>query len=202
MKKVLSILLCMCAIFAVQAQVIKKGDKFWNGTVLYTVTEIRLGKIVYMQGVDASGNDYELTLEKVGKKAGNYKLIPSCQADDSPFRCQWNSRVTYIRKNGMYFLAVHNADVNLIVETLVLTPDNITDCQAQMEEAKQRSVASLASSYLLNQELTAFLNTADMKEYVKKFARKKKRTIIEDTNMQLMKSELQERESCRDDNGF
>ncbi len=202
MKKIISILLCLCAVMAVQAQVIKKGDAFWNGKVLYTVTEIRMGKIVYMQGVDASGNDYELTLEKVGKKAGNYKLIPSRQADDSPFRCPWNSRVTYVRKNGMYFLAVRNADTNLIVETLVLTPDNITNCQAQFEDIKELPLSSISSKVLFHEETTVYLNTEDMKQYVKKFARKKNRTVIEDTNMQLMKSELNERENCRDDNGY
>ncbi|MBR5117813.1 MAG: hypothetical protein IK100_04110 [Muribaculaceae bacterium] len=202
MKKILSILLCLCAVMAVQAQVIKKGDAFWNGKVLYTVSEIRMGKIVCMQGVDASGNFYELTLEKVGKKAGNYKLIPSRQADDSPFRCPWNSRVTYVRKNGMYFLAVHNAAANLIVETLVLTPDNITNCQSQFEDVKERPISSIASTYLFNEELTTFLFTEEMKKYVKKFASKKNRTVIEDTNLQLMKSELEERESSCDDNGF
>ncbi|MBP5687460.1 MAG: hypothetical protein J6X22_02315 [Muribaculaceae bacterium] len=202
MKKILSILLCLCAVMAVQAQVIKKGDAFWNGKVLYTVSEIRMGKIVYMQGVDASGNFYELTLEKVGKKAGNYKLIPSRQADDSPFRCPWNSRVTYVRKNGMYFLAVHNAAANLIVETLVLTPDNIINCQSQFEDVKERPISSIASTYLFNEELTTFLFTEEMKKHVKKFASKKNRTVIEDTNLQLMKSELEERESSRDDNGF
>ena len=46
------------------------------------------------------------------------------------------------------------------------------------------------------------LSDEEMKKYVKKFASKKNLTVIEDTNMQLMKSELEERESSRDDNGF
>ena len=190
MKKVLTIMLCLCAALALKAQTIKVNDAFWNGRVLYTVSEIRIGTIVYMQGVDSSGNEYELTLEKVGKKAGNYKLIPSRQADDSPFRCPWNSRVTYIRKNGMYFLAFYNAKNNLIVETMVLTPDNIESLAANQEDVNKRSVASLVSSYLMCEELTTHLNTGDMEKCAKKLALKKNRSIIEDTNMQLMKSEL------------
>lgn len=197
MKKILSIMLCLCAVMAVQAQVIKKGDSFWNGKVLYTVVEIRLGTIVYMQGIDESGNnDYELTLEKVGKKAGIYKLIPSRQADESPFRCPWNSRVTYINRSGMKFLAFNNAN-NLTVETMVLTPDNVTNCQAQHEDALKLPLSKLASNYLMNEEITTTLSTEDMKKYVKKFSHKKHRTVIEDSNMQLMKSELQERENRR-----
>lgn len=196
-----SLSLCLLALLGAQAQTIAKGNKFWNGQVLYTVEEIRQGTIIYMTGVDASGNDYELTLEKVGKKAGNYKLIPSRQAEDPAFRCPWNSRVTYIRRNGMYFLAFRNAHENLIVEAMVLTPDNIENCQAQQEEAKQKPLSQLASNFLMNEDLTHFLYTEDMKKTVKKFARKKSRTVIEDTNMQLMKSELQERKNSSVDNG-
>lgn len=193
MKKVISIILCLFAFIAMQAQTIKVNDTFWDGEVLYTVSEIRIGKIVYMQGVDESGNECELTLEKVGKKAGIYKLIPSRQADDSPFECPWNSRVTYIRKNGMYFLAFHNAKKNLIVETMVLTPDNLENNVAHQEDAMKRTVESLASTFLMNRGLTKSFNTDEMKKYVKKLSRKKNRTIIEDTNMQLMKSELLQR---------
>ena len=192
MKKILSIMLCLCAVMAVQAQVIKKGDAFWNGNVLYTVEEVRLGKIVYMQGVDASGNDYELTLEKVGKKAGVYKIIPSRQAEEPPFRCAWNNRVNYIRKNGMYFLAFRNTS-NLIVETMVLTPDNVENNVAHQEDAKNRTLASMASSYLMNMELTTLFSTAELQKCVNKLLRKKNRTVIEDTNLQLMKSELKHR---------
>lgn len=192
MKKILSIMFCLCAIMAVQAQVIEEGDMFWDGQVLYTVSEIRLGKIVYMQGVDASGNDYELTLEKVGKKAGNYKLIPSRQAEEPPFRCMWNSSVTYVRKNGMYFLAVKNASKQ-IVETLLLTPDNLENNIAHQEEAQNRTLASMASGYLMNKELTSHFSTAELKKYINKLSRKKSRTVIEDTNLQLMKSEIQSR---------
>ncbi len=192
MKKILSIMFCLCAIMAVQAQVIEEGDMFWDGQVLYTVSEIRLGKIVYMQGVDASGNDYELTLEKVGKKAGNYKLIPSRQAEEPPFRCTWNSSVTYVRKNGMYFLAVKNASKQ-IVETLLLTPDNLENNIAHQEEAQNRTLASMASGYLMNKELTSHFSTAELKKYINKLSRKKSRTVIEDTNLQLMKSEIQSR---------
>lgn len=190
MKKFFSIMLCLCAVIALKAQTIKVNDAFWNGKVLYTVSEVRLGKIVYMKGVDASGNEYELTLEKVGKKAGIYKLIPSRQAEDSPLRCPWNSRVDYIRKNGMYFLAFRDAKSNLIVEAMVLTPDNVENNVAHQEDAKKRSVASLTSSFLMNEDLTTTLERNDMKKCVKKLTRKKTRTIIEDTNMQLMKSEL------------
>ncbi len=70
-----------CAPCGLQAQTIKKGDKFFDGTSVFTVQEVRMGKIVYM----TSGQDREITLEKVAGSTGEYKLRPSRQADDPPF---------------------------------------------------------------------------------------------------------------------
>ncbi len=76
-----SILMWACALCGMQAQTIKKGDKFFDGISLYTVQEVRMGKIVYMTSND--GN--ELTLEKVDGKVGEYTLQPSRQADEPPY---------------------------------------------------------------------------------------------------------------------
>lgn len=45
----LTIILWACALCGMQAQTIKKGDKFFDGMSLYTVQEVRMGKIVYDQ---------------------------------------------------------------------------------------------------------------------------------------------------------
>ncbi len=48
MKKLLFVMMMICAVMIVQAQTILVGQKFWDGYDLYTVKEIRLGTIVYM----------------------------------------------------------------------------------------------------------------------------------------------------------
>ena len=78
MKRSLMIILCLCALLSVQAQNISNGSKWWSGSDLYTAT-VRAGGVVYFQGSDYN----ELTIEKVGDKAGTYKIIPSRQAEDS-----------------------------------------------------------------------------------------------------------------------
>lgn len=78
MKKVLFLFMALMATLSLQAQTIKKGDKFWDGRSLYTVQEVRMGTIVYM----TTAQDNELTLEKVTGKNGEYKIIPSRQAED------------------------------------------------------------------------------------------------------------------------
>ena len=85
----LTIILWACALCGMQAQTIKKGDKFFDGMSLYTVQEVRMGKIVYM----TSNNGDELTLEKVDGKVGEYTLQPSRQADEPPFGSKWGGRV-------------------------------------------------------------------------------------------------------------
>ena len=72
----------LLATLGMQAQTIKKGDAFFDGNSLYTVQEVRMGKYVYM----TTPQDNEMTLEKVEGKNGEYKIIPSRQADECPIR--------------------------------------------------------------------------------------------------------------------
>ena len=83
-QSALTLLLFVLGAFGLQAQTIQKGNKFFDGEILFTVQEVRMGTIVYMVGEDASGNTYEMTLAKNGSKPGEYTLQPSSQADDPP----------------------------------------------------------------------------------------------------------------------
>ena len=71
-----------CAVMNVQAQTIHLDHHFWDGYSLYTVKEIRMGKYFYM----TTSQGEELTLEKVDGKPGEYKIIPSRQADECPLK--------------------------------------------------------------------------------------------------------------------
>lgn len=214
MKKLMIIvLMACCSMLSIQAQTIKKGDKFFDGRSLYTVQEVRMGKYVYM----TTPQDNEMTLEKIDGKNGEYKIIPSRQADECPIRfAEWDWRVQYIRKDGMYFLAVRkpNGDAMWI---MVLTPDNEDDClahQRDLENANWENEITrrlLNTPYLMNiprEQLRLMRNeilarhgytfkSKDLRDYFNKKSWYKpgtnnaaiKLSVIEQTNVELIKSE-------------
>ena len=213
MRKLMGVIvLCLCALCAVQAQDIPNGSKWWSGTDLYTAT-VRVGGVVYFQGSD----DKELTIEQVSDKTGTYKIIPSRQAEDKPpLRGEFGWRVQHIRQEGMNFLVVRrpNGDAS---EILVLTPDNLKDCRGQEEWAEKQPVSDIITGRLLNttylsrfskDELRLMRNeilarhgwkfqSKDLQEYFGKQSwyspvadnKTIKLNIIEQTNVQMIKSE-------------
>ena len=213
MKKVLFLFMALMATLSLQAQTIKKGDKFWDGRSLYTVQEVRMGTIVYM----TTAQDNELTLEKVTGKNGEYKIIPSRQAEDCPIRfAEFGWRVQYVRKDGMYFLAVRKPNGDAMW-TMLLTPDNENLCDAQQANLINTNWEDVINNTLLNtpylmniprEQLRLMRNeilarhgytfqTEDLRDYFsKKWWYKPgtsnaaiKLNIIEQTNMELIKSE-------------
>ena len=145
MKKLLFVLMTLCAVMNVQAQTIQVGQKFWDGYELYTVQEIRLGTIVYM----TTKHDGELTLEKIAGKQGEYKLIPSRQAEDCPFGAEYGWRVQHITQEGENFFAIRkpNGDV---MWTMKLTRLNEQECEEMQMMMKQEEPWNAVNSELLN----------------------------------------------------
>ena len=218
MKKLLFVLMMLCAVMNVQAQTIQVGQKFWDGYELYIVQEIRLGTIVYM----TTKHGAELTLEKIAGKQGEYKLIPSRQADECPFGAEYGWKVKHIMQEGENFLAIRkpNGDV---VWTMKLTKLNEQECGEMQMMMEQEEPWNAVNSILLNraylrdmvsskQELRLLRNkilayhgyrfqSKDLQEYFGKIGWYKpgndnnaiKLDIIEQTNIQLIKSEEAER---------
>lgn len=213
MRKVLFLLTALLTTMFLQAQTIKEGDKFWDGSTLYTVQEVRMGTIVYM----TTPQDDELTLEKIAGKNGEYKIIPSRQAEECPVRmAEFGWRVQYIRKDGMNFLAVRKPSGDAMW-TMVLTPDNEDNCynqQQTLEKANWEDVINntlLNTPYLMNiprKQLRLMRNeilarhgyTFKSKDLIDYFSKKAwykpgtnnatiKLNIIEQTNVELIKSE-------------
>lgn len=212
-KRISVVMIALMATLCLQAQTIKKGDKFFDGASLYTVQEVRMGTIVYM----TTPQDNELTLEKVGNKAGEYKIIPSRQAEECPIRlAEYGWRVQYIRKDGMNFLAVRKPNGDAMW-TMVLTPDNENNCLSQqrnLENANWEDEVNnrlLNTPYLMNiprEQLRLMRNeilarhgyvfkTKDLRDYFSSKWWYKPGTsnnnirlsIIEQTNVELIKSE-------------
>lgn len=212
MKKIIFLLLMSLSAAFAQAQTIRVGQKFWDGASLYTVKEIRMGKIFYL----TTGQDNELTLEKV--KEGEYKIIPSRQADECPFGAEFGWRVRHIRQEGENFLAIRkpNGDV---MWTMALTTNKEEECEELQMMMGQEEPWNAVNSILLNRpylqsnvatkkELRLLRNkilayhgyrfeSKDLQEYFGKVGWYKpgndnnaiKLNIVEQTNLQLIKSE-------------
>ena len=210
---IISALMMLFAVMTVQAQTLKVGNKFWDGGSLYTVQEVRMGTIVYM--TTKQGN--ELTLEKVAGKEGEYKIIPSRQADECPFGAQFGWKVQHIRQDDQNFLAIRKPNGD-IMWTMKRTNNNEEECEEWQMMMLQEEPWNAVNSILLNRAyLTSMVPTEelrllrnkilayhgyrfqskDLQEYFSKIAWYKpiddnntiKLDIIEQTNIQLIKSE-------------
>ena len=212
----LTIILCACALCGMQAQTIQKGNKFFDGQTLYTVQEVRMGKIVYMTGNDGE----ELTLEKVDGKVGEYTLQPSRQADEPPFGSKWGCRVQYIRHDERNLLAFRKPNNGDVMWTMDLTRESYDYCmmlQQMMvqEEPENAGTLVLNRPYLHDiskEDLRLMRNrilanygyrfqSKDLQEHFGRYAWYKpvkdnstiKLDIIEQINIELIKSEEAER---------
>ena len=213
MKAVLALMM-LCVGMTAQAQTIHVNHKFWDGYSLYTVKEVRMGKYVYM----TTCQDNELTLEKVDGKQGEYKIIPSRQAEECPFGAQYGWRVQHITQEGQNFLAIRkpNGDVMWVMN---LTTKDEKTCEYMQQMMEQEEPWNAVNSILLNraylrdyvatkEELRLLRNkilayhgyyfrSKDLQEYFSKVDWYMpvddndaiKLNIIEQTNIQLIKSE-------------
>ncbi len=218
MKKLLLALMMLWAGMTSQAQTIRVGHKFWDGYELYTVKEIRMGKYFYM----TTRHDNELTLEKVDGKSGEYIIIPSRQAEECPFGAAFGWRVQHINQDGENFLAIRKPNGDAMW-TMKLTTHDEEQCQyfqmMMLQEEPWNAVngillnrAYLAGSVSTKQQLRLLRNkilayhgyrfqSEDLQEYFSTIAWYKpgndnnaiKLNIIEQTNIQLIKSEEAER---------
>jgi len=216
-KALIFALMMLCAVMTAQAQTIKVGTKFWDGNSLYTVQEVRMGTIVYM--TTKQGN--ELTLEQVAGKEGEYKIIPSRQADDCPFGAQFGWKVQHIRQDNENFLAIRKPNGD-IMWTMTRTTNNEDQCIELQMMMLQEEPWNAVNSILLNRayldsnvetkdlrllrnKILAYhgyrFQSKDLQDYFSKIAWYKpvednnsiKLDIIEQTNIQLIKSEEAER---------
>ena len=212
MKKIIFLLLISLTALFAQAQTIRVGQKFWDGKSLYTVKEIRMGKYFYM--TTSHGN--ELTLEMV--KKGEYKIIPSRQADDCPFGAEFGWKVQHINQEGVNFLAIRKPNGDAMW-TMALTTVNEKECEERQQMMGQEEPWNAVNSILLNRaylqscvatksELRLLRNkilayhgyrfqSKDLQEYFGNVGWYKpvsdnntiKLSIVEQTNIQLIKSE-------------
>ena len=222
MKKIIFLLLISLTALFAQAQTIRVGQKFWDGESLYTVKEIRMGKYFYM----TTSHGDELTLEMV--KKGEYKIIPSRQADDCPFGAEFGWKVQHINQEGVNFLAIRKPNGDAMW-TMELTTVNEKECEERQQMMGQEEPWNAVNGILLNRaylqscvstksELRLLRNkilayhgyrfqSKDLQEYFGNVRWYKpvsdnntiKLSIIEQINIQLIKSEEATRPDAPED---
>ena len=149
MKRLLLLLFTIhCSLFTLQAQTIKNGSRWWDGQRLYTATVDQEGN-ARMEGesVDMGGDSF--LLNKVDGREGRYTLASTNSHGWIFIRGELGYRVDYIRQEGMNFLAVRKPNGDCCY-TLVLTPDNLKNCVAQEKIADEREVSWMLQNYLMN----------------------------------------------------
>jgi len=188
MKKLLSIILLgMCATLGAQAQVLHVGDRFFDGLMLYTIQEIRMDKYVYM--VDEAEN--EMTLEKIDGRQGEYKLIPSRQADEPPyFDVEFGARVKHVQQEQdcVDFLAILN-DKGEARWVLNKTTYSIEECLDDQEELKEDETADKLFNRVLNTRYFQFISREELEFMRNGILGSDIDNIITRTNLELIRNE-------------
>lgn len=189
MKKIVFILIALCALVKVSAQAVTEGTQWFDGKVLYTAHVLDNGEL-FFNALENTDGVYDFSLRRLNHAPGEYMLIPTNMIDDAPLRAQFGWRVQYIRKQGMYFLAVRNRQ-DRIVWTLVLTPDNLENCLGQQRFAEEQPVNDMLDGYLMNTKFLARFSKEELKRMHAKLKALPSHTVISETNMQLIESELE-----------
>lgn len=195
MKKIVFILIALCAFLKVGAQAVTEGTQWFDGKVLYTAHVLDNGEL-FFNALENTDGVYDFSLRRLNHAPGEYMLIPTNMIDDAPLRAQFGWRVQYIRKQGMYFLAVRNRQ-DRIVWTLVLTPDNLENCLGQQRFAEEQPVDDMLDGYLMNTKFLARFSKEELKRMHAKLKAMPSHTVISQTNMQLIESELEVTEAER-----
>ena len=181
-----------------------------------------MGKYFYM--TTSHGN--ELTLEMV--KKGEYKIIPSRQADDCPFGAEFGWKVQHINQDGVNFLAIRkpNGDAMWTIELTTVNEKECEERQQMMGQEEpwnavngillnraylQSCVATKSELRLLRNKILAYhgyrFQSKDLQEYFGNVGWYKpvsdnntiKLSIVEQTNIQLIKSEEAARPDDQED---
>ena len=167
------------------AQVVQPGNCFFDGIFLYEAQEIQPG-VMLLSGTDINGNHQEFALRKQAGKPGEYVLAQSDENQDAPYNCLYGSRVQYIDKDGMRFLAFYPEEHSL-GQAVVLTPDNLEDCTAQQISAyTSLDPMDAVSDWLMNLEYVRHLPSATVERMLAKLQKMRKQTIIESTNQSVL----------------
>lgn len=176
----------LCAAVCLSAQGIPEGSHWFDGSAWYTANEQEGG--ILFSGDSADGTyTFEFRLART-KTAGTYKLEKASGESIVPFRTEYGTKVKALGKDGT-ILAFLDGD-GLTSWTLVRTDKSQRDCLATEFWAKSQPLEKMASSYVMNTHYLSVLSKTQLR-YIKELLEgRKNRSYVEQTNLELICSEL------------
>ena len=147
-KKLLVLFVLLGCSLAGASQTIKDGSLWWDGLRLYAAVVDAQGN-VRMEGESEEMGGDSFLLNKVAGTDGRYTLESTSKYGWLSIRGRSGFRVDYVRQEGMNFLAVRKPNGDCC-HTLVLTPDNLKNCVLQQKIAEEREVSWMLQNYLMN----------------------------------------------------
>ena len=186
MRKIATIIFALCAAVCLSAQGIPEGSHWFDGSAWYTATELE-GSILF-SGDSADGTytfGFRLTRTKA---AGTYKLEKASGESIVPFRTEYGTKVKALGKDGT-ILAFLDED-GQTSWTLVLTERSHRDCLATEFWAKSQPLEKMASSYVMNTHYLSVLSKTQLRYMKELLEGRKNRSYVEQTNLELICSEL------------
>ena len=186
MRKIATMILALCAAVCLSAQGIPEGSHWFDGSAWYTATEQEGG--ILFSGDSADGTyTFEFRLERT-KAAGTYKLEKASGESIVPFRTEYGTKVKALGKEGT-ILAFLDGD-GLTSWTLVRTDKSQRDCLATEFWAKSQPLEKMASSYVMNTHYLSVLSKTQLRYMKELLEGRKNRSYVEQTNLELICSEL------------
>lgn len=186
MRKIATMILALCAAVCLSAQGIPEGSHWFDGSAWYTATEQEGG--ILFSGDSADGTyTFEFRLERT-KAAGTYKLEKASGESIVPFRTEYGTKVKALGKDGT-ILAFLDGD-GLTSWTLVRTDKSQRDCLATEFWAKSQPLEKMASSYVMNTHYLSVLSKTQLRYLQELLEGRKSRSYVEQTNLELICSEL------------
>ena len=188
MKRLSLIITLLCVCICANSQTIKENSMWFDGNALYTAF-YEDGK-VHFSGYSEYDFNLNFTLRPDASVTGLYYLEPENENDRYPkFRAQFGDRAWYTRREGMTFIALYNAN-DEIVWTFVLTPDDLSSCLSGQQWAKEQDFSEMASSYLMNPAFLSTESIGQLRLQMENFNANPPKSVIEKVNSDLIKNEL------------
>ena len=186
MRKIATMILALCAAVCLSAQGIPEGSHWFDGSAWYTATELEGG--ILFSGDSADGTyTFGFRLART-KAAGTYKLEKASGESIVPFRTEYGTKVKALGKDGTT-LAFLDGD-GLTSWTLVRTDKSQRDCLATEFWAKSQPLEKMASSYVMNTHYLSVLSKTQLRYMRELLEGRKNRSYVEQTNLELICSEL------------
>ena len=186
MRKIATMIFALCAAVCLSARGIPEGSHWFDGSAWYTATELEGG--ILFSGDSADGTyTFEFRLERA-KAAGTYKLEKATDESIVPFRTEYGTKVKSVGKDGN-ILAFLDED-GLTSWTLIRTDKARRDCLATEFWAKSQPLEKMASSYVMNTHYLSVLSKTQLRYMKELLEGRKSRSYVEQTNLELICSEL------------